>query len=246
MRKVIILSLGLFVLSLQSCHDNFAIETTTGRSYEQDAVVLNDFVDINKTTHEFFVNPNKRTTVRSYVTNSSLEELNNVTSLNRELFMESLRRVSSQAGQLVSKHAVDYVVMATNGEVYVSKVNRESPVSLNKVMFDSRNKLVTAAMNVYDDAEQYNFYGNHAETVIELNPQFYSSAGWSFYVTCEIGRKQDKETARVLFCGVGYNQNLSFTWQTNPSGGDSTDWNFITTPASGSDISNVGRLMFYQ
>lgn len=246
MRKVIILSLGLFVLSLQSCHDNFAIETTTGRSYEQDAVVLNDFVDINKTTHEFFVNPNKRTTVRSYVTNSSLEELNNVTSLNRELFMESLSRVSSQAGQLVSKHAVDYVVMATNGEVYVSKVNRESPVSLNKVVLDSRNKFVTAAMNVYDDAEQYNFYGNHAETVIELNPQFYSSAGWSFYVTCEIGRKQDKETARVLFCGVGYNQNLSFTWQTNPSGGDSTDWNFITTPASGSDISNVGRLMFYQ
>lgn len=246
MRKVIILSLGLFVLSLQSCHDNFAIETTTGRSYEQDAVVLNDFVDINKTTHEFFVNPNKRTTVRSYVTNSSLEELNNVTSLNRELFMESLRRVSSQAGQLVSKHTVDYVVMATSGEVYVSKVNRESPVSLNKVMFDSRNKFVTAAMNVYDDAEQYNFYGNHAETVIELNPQFYSSAGWSFYVTCEIGKKQDKETARVLFCGVGYNQNLSFTWQTNPSGGDSTDWNFITTPGGGSDISNVGRLMFYQ
>lgn len=246
MRKVIILSLGLFVLSLQSCHDNFAIETTTGRSYEQDAVVLNDFVDINKTTHEFFVNPNKRTTVRSYVTNSSLEELNNVTSLNREQFMESLSRVSSQAGQLVSKHAVDYVVMATNGEVYVSKVNRESPVSLNKVVLDSRNKFVTAAMNVYDDAEQHNFYGNHAETVIELNPQFYSSAGWSFYVTCEIGRKQDKETARVLFCGVGHNQNLSFTWQTNPSGGDSTDWNFITTPASGSDISNVGRLMFYQ
>lgn len=246
MRKVIILSLGLFVLSLQSCHDNFAIETTTGRSYEQDAVVLNDFVDINKTTHEFFVNPNKRTTVRSYVTNSSLEELNNVTSLNREQFMESLSRVSSQAGQLVSKHAVDYVVMATNGEVYVSKVNRESPVSLNKVVLDSRNKFVAAAMSVYDDAEQYNFYGNHAETVIELNPQFYSSAGWSFYVTCEIGRKQDKETARVLFCGVGYNQNLSFTWQTNPSGGDSTDWNFITTPASGSDISNVGRLMFYQ
>lgn len=246
MRKVIILSLGLFVLSLQSCHDNFAIETTTGRSYEQDAVVLNDFVDINKTTHEFFVNPNKRTTVRSYVTNSSLEELNNVTSLNRELFMESLSRVSSQAGQLVSKHAVDYVVMATNGEVYVSKVNRESPVSLNKVVLDSRNKFVAAAMNVYDDAEQYNFYGNHAETVIELNPQFYSSAGWSFYVTCEIGRKQDKKTARVLFCGVGYNQNLSFMWQTNPSGGDSTDWNFITTPASGSDISNVGRLMFYQ
>lgn len=246
MRKVIILSLGLFVLSLQSCHDNFAIETTTGRSYEQDAVVLNDFVDINKTTHEFFVNPNKRTTVRSYVTNSSLEELNNVTSLNRELFMESLSRVSSQAGQLVSKHAVDYVVMATNGEVYVSKVNRESPVSLNKVVLDSRNKFVAAARNVYDDAEQYNFYGNHAETVIELNPQFYSSAGWSFYVTCEIGRKQDKKTARVLFCGVGYNQNLSFTWQTNPSGGDSTDWNFITTPASGSDISNVGRLMFYQ
>lgn len=246
MRKVIILSLGLFVLSLQSCHDNFAIETTTGRSYEQDAVVLNDFVDINKTTHEFFVNPNKRTTVRSYVTNSSLEELNNVTSLNREQFMESLNRVSSQAGQLVSKHAVDYVVMATNEEVYVSKVNRESPVSLNKVVLDSRNKFVAAAMNVYDDAEQHNFYGNHAETVIELNPQFYSSAGWSFYVTCEIGRKQDKETARVLFCGVGYNQNLSFTWQTNPSGGDSTDWNFITTPASGSDISNVGRLMFYQ
>lgn len=246
MRKVIILSLGLFVLSLQSCHDNFAIETTTGRSYEQDAVVLNDFVDINKTTHEFFVNPNKRTTVRSYVTNSSIEELNNVNSLNRELFMESLSRVSSQAGQLVSKHAVDYVVMATNGEVYVSKVNRESPVSLNKVVLDSRNKFVTAAMNVYDDAEQYNFYGNHAETVIELNPQFYSSAGWSFYVTCEIGRKQDKKTARVLFCGVGYNQNLSFTWQTNPSGGDSTDWNFITTPASGSDISNIGRLMFYQ
>ena len=61
MKRIHILLMALVALSIQGCQDDFDVPSEqASRSYEQDAEVLNRFVDINKTTHEYYINPNKR------------------------------------------------------------------------------------------------------------------------------------------------------------------------------------------
>lgn len=95
MKRIHILLMALVALSIQGCQDDFNVPSEqASRSYEQDAEVLNRFVDINKTTHEYYINPNKRTTALSYITNDGAEELAVVNSLNLDVFQQSVDRVS--------------------------------------------------------------------------------------------------------------------------------------------------------
>ena len=54
MKRIHILLMALVALSIQGCQDDFDVPSEqASRSYEQDAELLNRFVDINKTTHEY-------------------------------------------------------------------------------------------------------------------------------------------------------------------------------------------------
>lgn len=99
MKRIHILLMALVALSIQGCQDDFNVPSEqASRSYEQDAEVLNRFVDINKTTHEYYINPNKRTTALSYITNADAEELAVVNSLNLDVFQQSIDRVGKLSG----------------------------------------------------------------------------------------------------------------------------------------------------
>ena len=98
MKQIFTLTFVLFTLLFQSCRDNLNVPTPASRNYEQDVAVLNDFVDINKTTHEYYVNSNKHTSVLSYIKNSAVEELNSVNLLNFEIFNKSLSRINQNIG----------------------------------------------------------------------------------------------------------------------------------------------------
>lgn len=60
MKQIYSLLVVLITLFLQSCQNNLTLPVPASRNYQQDIAVLNDFVDINKTTHEYYVNPNKK------------------------------------------------------------------------------------------------------------------------------------------------------------------------------------------
>ena len=113
MKSVLFSVIILLSLSFQSCRDNFSVPTPASRNYQQDAAVLNEFVDINKTTHEYYINSNKRNSVLSYITNADVEELNSVNSLNLSIFKESLNQINSCSGQLAASHGVDYIFRIT-------------------------------------------------------------------------------------------------------------------------------------
>ena len=132
MKQIFTLTFVLFTLLFQSCRDNLNVPTPASRNYEQDVAVLNDFVDINKTTHEYYVNSNKHTSVLSYIKNSAVEELNSVNLLNFEIFNKSLSRINQISEQLISSCAVDYIVMITEDEIYVNRINEDSPVELRQ------------------------------------------------------------------------------------------------------------------
>lgn len=229
MKKFYSLFIILLALTFLSCRNNLNMPVPASRNYQQDAAVLNDFVDINKTTHEYYINPNKKSSALSYLTNTAAEELNAVNPVNLNSFKESIIHINSLCGQLASSHGVDYIVMITETEVYISKTKSNSIMHLERKMSDSDNRMsrsTIATCNVTDFKEQFYINSNNCiETSIELYPQSYKNAGWTFLVTCEIGYNGTKESANVLFCGVGYNINPSFEWSVNQ--GSNVDWNFV-------------------
>ena len=60
------------------------------------------------------------------------EELVVVNSLNLDVFQQSVDRISKLSGQFASNHGVDYVVMTTGNEVYVSQYQKRFPHSAGK------------------------------------------------------------------------------------------------------------------
>lgn len=241
MKQFYYLLVFLCILSFQSCQNNLNLPTPASRNYQQDATVLNDFVDINKTTYQYYINPNKKSSALSYLTNTDADELNAVNSLNLSTFEQSLSVINSISGQFVSSHGVDYIVMITQNEIHISQINRNSFIQLKKNGSDkfvaSRSRITTC--NITDYKERFYFNDvNRIETSIELYPQTYNNAGWTFLVTCEVKHDGNKKTANVLFCGVGYHINPSFEWFINPNYG--TEWKLEVANMNGEDhIANL-------
>ena len=246
MKRIVFLFISVLALSLQSCRDNFNIEMPVNRSYQQDVTILNQFVDINKTTYEYYVNPNKHITALSYVTNSDADKLNDVSPTNLNSFKENLAQVSILAKQMSSAPNIDYIVMMTNSETYISQLNRNSPINIQKIFSDHMNHYPTmASLNITETPEQCSFYGKtNIDTSIELNPESYNNAGWAFAVTCEIKHNGEKEQAEVLFCGVGYKFNPNFGWSLKQSYSNNIDWNFKITGIYAYSNLNIARFNF--
>lgn len=243
MKQFYYLLVILFALIFQSCQNNLNLPTPATRNYQQDAAILNDFVDINKTTHEYYINPNKKSSALSYLTNTDADELNAVNSLNLSTFKQSLSAVNSLSGQLASSHWIDYIVMITQDEIHISQINSHSIINLKRNVsekYDASRSIITTC-NVTDYKEQYNFYSvNSIETSIELYPQAYKNAGWTFLVTCEVKHNGNIESANVLFCGVGYYINPSFEWSVNQD--YIADWKFEVANQNGEE--HIANLKF--
>ena len=218
MKRIHILLMALVALAIQGCQDDFNVPSEqASRSYEQDAEVLNRFVDINK-----------RTTSLSYITNDGAEELAVVNSLNLDVFQQSIDRVGKLSGQFASNHGVDYVVMMTGNEVYVSRTKSDSPIVLERMNENEATRSYyprTASLKVTDSEKEYTVYGSgDIETSIELFPQAYKNAGWAFLVSCEMKENGNRQMVNVLFCGVGYRMIAPrFAWH---AAQPDTEWNF--------------------
>lgn len=85
------------VLSLlTSCIDDNTVfnEPSPIRAYETDAEILSQFVDVDNSTGEFFINPDKKITASDYIINHSREDLMMVSSINRDKFTHEMEAVN--------------------------------------------------------------------------------------------------------------------------------------------------------
>lgn len=233
-------------LVLQSCQDELSIPVAATRSYQQDSEVLNDFMDINKTTHQYYINSNKKTSALSYVMGSDAGELSLVNNTNLSLFKGSVRDINLMTGALATSHSVDYIVMVVSNEVYISQINSDSPIELIQIQSDLHSyQTQYASVTLSKHPEKVDAFDNILTTSINLNPQVYKNAGWSFNVVCKVGNSAREETTNVLFCGVGRNPNLCFEWKIKPSYELAAEWDLsFISGLSNIHQSNVAKINF--
>ena len=193
----------LFLVLLCGCSDSFVIDTPAeaGNSYESDVHVLNKFVDISEPGQKYYINPNKKSTVLSYITNSDLEELSAVNSLSASRYEKSLFRLNEKISQAISSHTVDYVVMCTSSQIFVDRINDDSPIELKSAGFTTlSDNLVVSLLDISSEemSSREIYSGNLVQTGLELNPSLYARDHWIFRIRCEVGEPTDRKTAWVL------------------------------------------------
>lgn len=241
----------LFLVLLCGCSDSFVIDTPAeaGNSYESDVHVLNKFVDISEPGQKYYINPNKKSTVLSYITNSDLEELNAVNSLSASRYEKSLFRLNEKISQAISSHTVDYVVMCTSSQIFVDRINDDSPIELKSAGFTTlSDNLVVSLLDISSEemSSREIYSGNLVQTGLELNPSLYARDHWIFRIRCEVGESTDRKTAWVLFCGVGYFSAASFNWLALDSYDNRVSWNFTGESMLDETMPSIAQMVFFK
>ena len=201
-------------LSLQSCRQNIDIPMPASRNYLQDADVINQFVDFNSNTYEFYINPDKRSTLLSYITRADVEELNKVNPLNLDKFKQRIAHINQLAGSMASSGGVDYIVMMTESETYVKRMNGSSSIWLEEGRPDTRYQLTVRMLKAEGGkSDMCSISGARWGMSIDLDPAAYHHAGWAFLLVC-IPDGGNRQPVNILFCGVGERINPCFEVET--------------------------------
>ena len=133
MNKLIITGMICTALSITACSDDNTIfnEPAPIRTYEADAEVLSQFVEVDSRTGLFSINPGRKVTATDYVVNRSREQLLEVSSINRTRF----EREMEQANDLIEAYrdALNVSVIYTTPTSGLVRNNEEGTMRLLKL-----------------------------------------------------------------------------------------------------------------
>ena len=104
------------------------------RSYETDAQIMAQFVEVDRTTGSYVLNPDKKVTASDYLLNRSREDLFAVSQINRNRFINEMEAVNRQLSTVKRSGLASAFVFSTltsnviidgdnNDSFYISKLN---------------------------------------------------------------------------------------------------------------------------
>jgi len=202
MNKLILTYLIGTALSITACSDDNTVfnEPIPIKAYEADAEVLSQFVEVDRHTGLFSINPNKKVTATDYVVNRSLEQLAEVSSINRNRFEGEME----QANNLIKAYAKagNVSVVYTTRTSGLARNNEGGTISLSKSQPYSKEDITVARLSVSgEDICRTGFYsmGNNRLTISSGNTSMFYVAQISFVASDET----DKGT--ILLAGLGRN-----------------------------------------
>lgn len=126
-------------MAFTSCSQDEEIvaESPVMRDYQTDAQILSKFVDINRSTDEYYINENKRTSVMSYLTDNDWLELKKVSPANYQRFEKGLQELNDQLQAYAKDPEISKIVYSTyGGETYVKELNHDCPTEIEKAKYD--------------------------------------------------------------------------------------------------------------
>ena len=202
MNKFIITLLIGIALSMTACSDDNTVfnEPTPIRSYESDAEVISQFVDIDSRTGLFFINPDKKVMATDYVVNRSREQLAEVSSINRTRFEGEM----AQANNLIKAYtkAGNASVIYTTRTSGSARNNDRGAMCLLKCQSYSTDGNTVARLSVSgEEICKSGFYsnGNNRLTINSDNTSMFYVAQISFVTSDETNK------GTILLTGVGRN-----------------------------------------
>lgn len=227
-------------LLLPACSDDAPNpETVSTRSYEKDAEVLSQFVDVDKSKGEYFINESLRVYPSDYVINSSLEELYMVNPANRQRFQNELSELNRQLDLMAKRSDVEQIVYMTgNGKVWIRNINENPEIALEAV----KNPLSRSTQSLYWTMEltpnlvqEANFTAP-ARLTCDININMFGSKYYFFEVGCYTNNASKSpngdypagggsNSKAIIMSGTGSLEYYQFIWTVANQSGN-VNWSF--------------------
>lgn len=221
--SLVVLAFGGFLFS--SCQDDDVIaEKSAVRDYQTDAQILSKFVDLNRSTGEYFINENKRTTAMSYLTDKDWLELQNVSPVNYEKYEKGLKDLNVKLAEYAKDPNISKIVYSMyDGETYVRDLNNDCPIEVEKV---EGNVPLTRAtyqtMSFQQGATSYASF--NAGSTIHTSIRIITTSYYLCELKCNTKGAEctNNHSSGIVLSGTG-GMNSVYDWKSNSA---STFWDF--------------------
>lgn len=127
MKKILNLALLLMAcFAISSCTDDeMNTQAPMVRNSQTDMEILSRFVDIDESTNQYYINENKKTRAISYINDADRQELQKVSPVNYEKYVNTLAELNNRVAASISDPKVAYIVLSANGKTIVKKVKED-------------------------------------------------------------------------------------------------------------------------
>lgn len=232
MKRFILPGILMFCLSLTSCRQDSVInfEVPVVRDYQTDVQVLSRFVDVDKTTGEYYINENKRTTALSYLNDQDWLELQKVNPVNYNKYKNELATLNRQLAEYAHNPNISMIVYSTyGGDIYVRDLDNDCSLHIEKAegrLFSTRTTRQSFVFGKGTNSQATFNGGSSVQTTVRIN----SSGYYLYELICNpngdlpVG---DNSTGLIL-SGTDFD-NSTYTWI---SDSPNTLWNFKGTAKS--------------
>lgn len=241
MRKIrTILSLAVMSCLLPARPDNVLTpEFASTRSYEKDAEVLSQFVDVDKSRGIYYINETKKGNLSDYINNSFHNEFNNVNPANRKRFENELNQLNAQLNIMAKRTDVEQIVYMTgDGNVWIRNINPYPDVMLKVIQTPhalSTRTLYWTMVLTPNLVQEANFTGPN-RLLCDININMFSYKPNLFEVMCYTngtsndtnGGDQDGDETKpksIIMSGTGYIEYYQFIC-TVPGPAANVNWSF--------------------
>lgn len=200
--KRFLLPTMLGVLSLlASCSDDNTMfnEPQAIRAYETDARIMSQFVEVDKTTGTYVLNPDKKITASDYVINKSREELMEVSQINKDRFLREMEDVNNQLSVVKRSGLTSAFIYSTQTTDVVIDGDEDDSFILSRLIEEpyTRNRLASLTLTE-GERKSTNFF-SQSDMVMTVSAGN-SSAFYCAQVT--LGDQNDKDAEIIYISGV--------------------------------------------
>jgi hypothetical protein len=230
MKKYLLFMLLAIAFTACSNDSEPPVATPAESDYASDFEIMNKFVDVNKSTNEYFINPNKKPSLFSYINNSDLEALNSINPVSYKRFTDDLKALNGMVADALKNPEVGYVVFSTMDGSFVKKAN-DAEFILEKVEGNSAPLSRSIYMDgtfMYNQKLPVNFTaGRTVQSVIQVSLTSYTY--YFIQMLCKIDAKKspnnDGRENLVVLSGTTMYESFTYSW-TATQNSNSINWQF--------------------
>ena len=191
----------LFAMTLVSCQEDNSLfnEPVPIRAYDTDARIMEQFVEIDKATGTYVLNPDKKITASDYVINKSREELMEVSQINKDRFLREMEDVNGQlsvakrsgliSAFIYSTQTTDVVIDGDEDDSFIVSRLSEVPYDWDRL----------ASLTLTEGERKSTNFFSQSEMVMTVNAGI-SSAFYCVQVT--LGDQNDEDAEIIYISGV--------------------------------------------
>lgn len=118
MNKILVALVASVSLGLFACSTQQRETVPAEHDYRADAEVMAQFVDVNRSTGLYFINPDKKLNAIDYVFAYSQEELMSVSPTNRNRFLKEMEEINNILSVMKKSRGVDALLYTTFASNY--------------------------------------------------------------------------------------------------------------------------------